>query len=245
MELDALAFGAHADDVELACSGTIIKLGCLGHKTGIIALTRGEMATRGNAEIRAREFKKASEIMGLAVQKMLDLPDGDVEVTWENKLKIIREIRTYRPKVVFAPYWIARHPDHEEASLLVRKAAYLAGLRKLDTGQEPFRPRRVIYFQTRFEFKPSFVVDISDFHDKKIKSIMVYRSQFHSGQKSSSEKDETLISQPAFLDGIVNRDRQYGAYIGVKYGEPFLVREAIKLDDPVEFFGPEYSEAVP
>lgn len=245
MELDALAFGAHADDVELACSGTIIKMGSLGYKTGVITLTRGESATRGNADIRAQEFKEASEIMGLTVQKMLDLPDGCVEATGENKLKIIKEIRAYKPRVVFAPYWVARHPDHEETSHLVRKAAYLAGLKKLDTGQESFRPHKVIFYQTRFEFKPSFIVDISDFHEQKIKSILAYKSQFHHKQKYEFGEEKTLISQPEFLDRIATRDRQYGAYIGVKYGEPFLIREALKLDDPVAFFGPEYLETVP
>ena len=177
--LDALAFGAHADDVELACSGTIIKLGALGYKTGIITLTQGEMATRGTAEIRANEFEDAGEIMGLAVHKMLDIPDGRVEGTRENKQKIIEEIRAFKPRIVFAPYWVARHPDHEETSHLVRKAAYLAGLKKWDSDQEPYRPVRVLYYQTRFEFKPSFIVDISDFHKQKIKSIKKPFSKYY------------------------------------------------------------------
>ncbi len=245
MKLDALAFGAHADDVELACSGTIIKLSARGYKTGIITLTQGEMATRGSAEVRAEEFREASEMMGLAVHKMLDIPDGRIEDSWENKLKIVKEIRAYKPRIVFAPYWIARHPDHEETSHLVRKAAYLAGLRKLDTDQEPFRPYKVIYYQTRFEFAPSFIVDISDFHEKKVKSVLAYKSQFHNSQKSEFGGDETLISRPEFLDRIVTRDKQYGAYIGVKYGEPFLIREALKVEDPVAFFGPEYLDTIP
>ncbi len=245
MRLDALAFGAHADDVELTSSGTIIKLGALGYKTGIITLTRGEMATRGSAEIRAKEFAEASEIMGLAVHKMLDIPDGRVEGTWENKLKIIKEIRSHRPRILFAPYWIARHPDHEESSHLVRKAAYLAGLKKLDTGQEPFRPNKVIFYQTRFEFQPSFIVDISDSHEQKIQSILAYRSQFHQKHTAVSGDEETLISSPEFLDRIVTRDRQYGAYIGVKYGEPFLIRETLRVDDPVAYFGPEYLDSIP
>jgi bacillithiol biosynthesis deacetylase BshB1 len=245
VKLDALAFGAHADDVELACSGTIIKLGALGYKTGIITLTRGEAATRGSAETRAKEFQEASEIMGLAASKMLDIPDGRVEDSWENKLKIIEEIRVYKPKIVFAPYWITRHPDHEETSRLVRKAAYLAGLIKLETDQEPFRPYKVIYYQARFEFKPSFIVDISDFHEQKVRSILAYKSQFHHTQKSEFGDDETLISRPEFLDRIATRDKQYGAYIGVKYGEPFLIREALRVDDPVEFFGSEYLDTVP
>jgi bacillithiol biosynthesis deacetylase BshB1 len=245
VKLDVLAFGAHADDVELACSGTIIKLTASGYKTGIVTLTQGEMATRGSAEVRAKEFKEASEIIGLAVHKMLDIPDGRVEVTWENKLKVVEEIRAYKPRIIFAPYWQSRHPDHEKTSHLTREAAYLSGLKKLDTGQDPHRANKIIYYQTRFEFKPSFIVDISDFHDRKIRSILAYKSQFHHEHKAEFGDAETLISQPEFLERVVTRDKQYGAYIGVMYGEPFLVREAIKVDDPVAFFGPEYLETLP
>lgn len=245
MKLDALAFGAHADDVELACSGTIIKLGASGYKTGVITLTRGEMATRGSAEIRAQEFAQSAKIMGLASHKMLDIPDSRIEVTWENKIKIIKEIRTYKPRIVFAPYWVSRHPDHEKASHLVREAAYLSGLKKLKTDQESYRPYRVIYYQTRFEFKPSFIVDISDFHTQKMKSVLSYKSQLHHQDKAEFGEDETLLSRPEFLDRIETRDKQYGTYIGVKYGEPFLVREAIKINDPVDFFDAEYLETIP
>lgn len=245
VKLDALAFGAHADDVEIACSGTVIKMGASGHRTGIVTLTRGEMATKGNAELRTQEFARAAEIMGLAVHKMLDIPDGRIEVTWENKIKIIQEIRAFKPRIVFAPYWISRHPDHEKTSLLVREAAFLSGLKKLETDQEPHRPFKVIFYPTRFEFKPSFIVDISDFHEKKIESILAYTSQFHQQERTESGKEDTLISRPDFPDRITTRDRQYGTYIGVKYGEPFLVREALKINDPVDFFGPEYLETIP
>ena len=245
MKLDALAFGAHADDVELACSGTIIKLGASGYKTGVITLTQGEMATRGSAEIRAQEFAQSAKIMGLASHKMLDIPDGRIEVTWENKIKIIKELRTYKPRIVFTPYWVSRHPDHEKASHLVREATYLSGLKKLKTDQEPYKPYKVIYYQTRFEFKPSFIVDISDFHAQKMKTILSYKSQFHHQNKAEFGNDETLLSRPEFLDRIETRDKQYGTYIGVKYGEPFLVREAIKINDPVDFFDKEYLETIP
>jgi bacillithiol biosynthesis deacetylase BshB1 len=245
VKLDALAFGAHADDVELACSGTIIKLEASGYKTGVITLTRGEMATRGSTEIRAQEFAQSAKIMGLASHKMLDIPDGRIEVTWENKIKIIKEIRTYKPRIVFTPYWVSRHPDHEKASHLVREAAYLSGLEKLKTDQEPYKPHKIIYYQTRFEFKPSFIVDISDFHAQKMKTILSYKSQLHHQDKAEFGDDETLLSRPEFLDRIETRDKQYGAYIGVKYGEPFLVREAIKINDPVDFFDKEYLETIP
>lgn len=240
MQLDALAFGAHADDVELTCAGTIIKLGALGHKTGVITLTRGELGTRGTTEIRQQEFADSGKIMGLSVQKMLDLPDGNVSVNWENKLKVIREIREYKPRIVFVPYWEVRHPDHGNASHLVREAAFLAGLKKIDTGQEAHRPYKVIYYECRFEFQPSFIVDISDYHDRKVKAIQAYKSQFHNPEKDRYGEDGTNISTPEFLESIITRAKQYGSYIGVKYAEPFLVREPMRLDDPVTFFGPEY-----
>jgi bacillithiol biosynthesis deacetylase BshB1 len=245
VKLDALAFGAHADDVELGCSGTILKLGALGHKTGVIALTRGEMATRGSVEIREEEFAQSAKIMGLSTHKILDIPDGRIEDTWQNKLKIIEEMRTYRPRIIFAPYWISRHPDHDKTSTLVREAAYLSGLKKLETDQEAYRPFRIIYYQTRFEFQPSFIVDISGFHEKKMKSILCYKSQFHHPDKEEFGNDETLISSPEFLDRIEARDRYYGTLIGVKFGEPFLVREAIRINDPVDFFNDKYLEKIP
>jgi len=247
MTLDALAFGAHADDAELSCGGTLIKLAEMGYKTGVVVLTRGETGTRGSAEIRAQEFAKAAEVMGLAAHKMLDLSDGRVEVSWENKLKIIAEIRTHRPRIVFAPYWVDRHPDHENASQLVRASAYLAGLKKIETAQEAFRPVKVVFCQSRFEFAPSFVVDITDSHAQKMNAIRAYASQFHRPDQPeiTPASGETLIGRPEFLDLIEARDRRYGAQIGAKYGEPFLVREALKVDDPVAFFGPEYLWTIP
>ena len=245
MDLDALAFGAHADDAELGCGGTLIKLAGLGHTTGVVVLTRGEMATRGSAEIRAGELANAARIMGLTAHQMLDIPDGRVEGTWENKLKIIGVLRAYRPKIVFAPYWVDRHPDHEQATHLVRQAAYLAGLKKLETGQPPFRPHKVIYYQTRFEFTPSFIVDISGAHEQKMRAVRAYESQFHRPGQAEPASEGTLIGRPEFLDTIEARARHYGAQIGAKFGEPFFVREAVKLEDPVEFFGPEYLWTIP
>jgi bacillithiol biosynthesis deacetylase BshB1 len=255
MNLDVLAFGAHADDVELACGGTLIKLGALGHQVGVIALTRGEMGTRGTPEIRLREFDNSAEIMGLAAYSMLDIPDARVEATWENKLKVIAVIRAHRPRIVFAPYWNDRHPDHEQASRLVRESAYLAGLKKIDTGQEAFRPFRVVFYQGRFEFAPSFIVDTTGFYERKMDAIRAYQSQFyhpdeggsasgsapgsapHSGSSAGAGAPETPISRPEFLDALEARDRRWGAQIGVKYGEPFLVREPLSVDDPVAFLG--------
>ena len=245
MKLDVIAFGAHPDDVELGCGGTITKLGAMGYRTGVVALTRGEMGTRGSAEIRASEFAAAARVMGVSVHKALDMPDGRVELTWENKVKVIREIRAYQPRIVLAPYWVARHPDHEVASRIVREASYLAGLKKLDTGQEAHRPFRVLFYQSRFEFSPSFVVDISGSHEKKLQAIRSYGSQFNGPAKADHGTDETLISRPDFIKRIETRDRHYGTYVGVEFGEPFLVREALRIDDPVDFFGPECLETIP
>jgi bacillithiol biosynthesis deacetylase BshB1 len=245
MDLDALAFGAHADDVELGCGGTLIKLAGLGHKTGVIVLTRGEMGTRGDIKTRASEFEDSARIMGLAAHQTLDIPDGRVEVTWENKLKIIETIRAHKPKIVFAPYWVSRHPDHEQTSHLVRQAAYLAGLKKLNTGQPAVRPHKVIYYPSRFEFRPSFIVDISDSQAQKMRAVKAYRSQFQTQNQDGAESDGTLIGRTDFLASIETRDRYYGGHIGVRYGEPFFVREAIQLKDPVESFGPEYLWAIP
>ncbi len=245
MKLDVIAFGAHPDDVELGCGGTITKLGTEGYRTGVVALTRGEMGTRGSAEIRASEFAAAARVMGVSVHKALDMPDGRVELTWENKVKVIREIRAHQPRIVFAPYWVARHPDHEVASRIVREASYLAGLKKLDTGQEAHRPFKVLFYQSRFEFSPSFVVDISSFHEKKLQAIRSYESQFNGPNKEDHGTDVTLISRSDFIKRIETRDRQYGTYVGVEFGEPFLVREALRIDDPVDFFGPECLETIP
>ncbi len=238
--LDALAFGAHPDDIELTCAGTLLKLSALGYKTGVIALTRGELGTRGTPEIRQQEFEAAAKILGLSVHKMLDLSDGDIAVNMETKLNVIREIRIYQPRIVLAPYWVVRHPDHGHTSQLVREAAFYAGLKKIDTGQKPHRPNKVIYYAERFEFQPSFIVDISDYHERKVQAIQAYQSQFHNPEKHKYGEEETNVSRPEFLEAIITRDKQYGSYIGAKYGEPFLVREPMRLDDPVAFFGPEY-----
>jgi bacillithiol biosynthesis deacetylase BshB1 len=243
--LDAIAFGAHPDDVELGCGGTIIKLGALGYTTGVITLTRGEMGTRGSAEIRQREFAASAKEMNVSIHKALDMPDGRLEPNWENKVRVIREIRAHRPRIVFAPYWVARHPDHEAASQIVREASYLSGLKKVDTGQEAHRPFKVLFYQSRFEFTPSFIVDISSIHEKKLDAIKCYASQFDNPRRALYGTDETLISRPDFMQRIETRDRQYGTYIGVEFGEPFLVREALKIDDPVKYFGPECLETIP
>jgi bacillithiol biosynthesis deacetylase BshB1 len=241
MSLDALAFGAHPDDVELGCSGTLIKLAFEGYQTGVISLTCGELSTRGTVEIRAKEFDRAAEVMQVSVHKMLNIPDGFIEPSRVQKLKVIQQIRAHRPGVVLAPYWLDRHPDHANASVLVREAAYLAGLERIDTNQDAFRPNRVIFYPCRYEFKPSFVVDISRFHDQKLRAIQAYRSQFDHPEKGRFGDRETNISRPEFLEAVITRSKQYGSYIGTAFGEPFLVREPLRVDDLVAFFDTTYT----
>ena len=237
LQLDALAFAAHPDDVELSCAGTIIKLAKMGYKTGIVSLTAGEMGTRGTPEIRQKEFEAAGKIMGLSVHKNLGVPDSRVQANEENRLKVIKAIRAYTPKIVFAPYWETRHPDHAHCSHLVRESAFFSGLKKIDTGQEPFRPGKVIYYMEMYDFSPSFIVDVSDTFADKIKSIRAYDSQFHNPQNSANEDEETFISSPEFLEFIIHRGEYWGNKIGAKYGEPFLIREPISITDPVALFG--------
>ncbi len=245
MELDLLAFGPHPDDVELFCSGTLIKLGLKGYSTGIAALTRGELGTRGTPDIRSKEFEQAAEILGLSYHRILDMPDGDVTSDRKSKIEIIRIIRDLRPKIILAPYWEDRHPDHYHTARLVQEAAFLAGLTKIATEQEAHRPRRVVYYPCWFEFEPSFVVDVTECHPRKMEAIRAYRSQFHHLDKENYGRQETLISQPEFLENIVTRAKRYGSSIGVAYGEAFLVRETLRVDDPIEFFGPECVNTLP
>jgi hypothetical protein len=236
MTLDVLAFGAHADDTELACGGTLIKLAGMGYRTGVVALTRGEMATRGSAEARAREFATAAEVMGLAVHKMLDIPDGRVEVTWENKLKIISEIRAHTPRIVIAPYWVDRHPDHENASQLVRASVYLAGLKRIETG-EAFRPAKLVFarpvrvlsvVRRRYQRGPA-----QNERDPglclSIPSPDQPASEVASGETSSAGPNSDSHRGP---DRLRRPDRRNtGA---------FSRPRSLESDDPVAFFGPDY-----
>jgi bacillithiol biosynthesis deacetylase BshB1 len=235
-KIDALAFGAHPDDVELMCGGTMIKLAKMGYQVGIISLTAGELGSKGTAEIRNTEFNAASEIMGLKIHKILDIPDGGVAVKDEYKIKVIEQIRQYTPKIIFAPYWKTRHPDHGYCSQLVRESAFLSGLKKIETGQAAFRPARVIYYMERFEFLPSFIVDISDVFERKMEAIKSYKSQIYNPDDSPNQKEMTYISSYSFLQSIVFRGQYWGHKIGNRYGEPFYVNEPLNIDDPVQHF---------
>ena len=245
MSIDFLAFGAHPDDIELGCAGTLIKLAKQGYQTAAVTLTQGESGTRGTQEIREQEFDKAAEMMRVSHYRMLDIPDAGIEETQFNKLKVVEVIRELRPRLVATVHWEARHPDHVHASNLVRDAAMISGLKNLNIGASSFsqpkrdawRPFRVLYFPERFSVPISFVVDITDSFEEKMQAIHAHESQFHGANVEKYGAEQTPISRPEFLQAIENKNRQWGAMIGVKYGEAFFVREAVKIEDPVAAFG--------
>lgn len=223
MKLDVLAFGAHPDDVELSCAGTLAKHKSLGQKVGIIDLTRGELGTRGNAELRAIESKNASEVLGLTLRENLAMPDGFFSNTKENQLLIIEKIRKYQPEIVLCNAIYDRHPDHAKGSNLVSDACFYSGLIKLETfengaAQQAWRPKFVYHYIQDRHIKPDFIVDISESIETKMKSIFCYSSQFYN---PDSPEPNTPISSKQFIDGIRNRCAEWGRIIGVEYGEGF------------------------
>jgi len=248
--LDILAIAAHRDDVEQTCGGTLLKAALRGQRTGILDLTQGEMGTRGTAEDRAREATDAAKILGAVWRHALDIPDGRVENTWENRLKVAGVIRETRPQVVILPYWKGRHPDHYTASVLGYEACFLAGLAKLDTARAgpfdfaqgrlrdsrqdasaklspPYRPFKIIYATLYYDIRPSFVVDISDQFEGKFASILAYKSQF-SDQQAGRDLFPAHDEIRARVDAMA---RFYGMLGGVTYAEPFLQKEVGLVDD--------------
>ncbi len=234
--LDILAIAAHRDDVEQTCGGALLKGSQHGQRVGILDLTQGEMGTRGSAEDRAREATAAAKILGVRWRRALDIPDGRVENTWENRLKVAGVIRETRPRVVILPYWKGRHPDHYTTSVLGYEACFLAGLKKLDPqGQlgaisaqlPPHRPFKIIYCTLYYDVRPTFVVDISDQFEKKFDSIMAYQSQY-----SDQEAGKDLFpANDEIRARVESMARYYGALGGVKYGEPFLQKEVGLVGD--------------
>lgn len=233
MKLDVLAIGAHPDDVELGCAGTIAKLVKLGYKVGIIDLTEGELGTRGNREIRAKEAKKASQILSLKVRENLHIPDGSIEVTKENIFKIIQKIRLYQPELLLFPHWYDRHPDHSHTHQLAKEAWYYSGLANIKTiysgqQQRSWRPKLYFNYMMKFEFTPNIIVDISDVYDIRQKAIRAYKSQFYNPK---SRGPETLLSKRSFLEFIDTRAKFYGQLIGVRYGDPLHSPQPIGIEN--------------
>ncbi len=231
-KLDVLAIAAHPDDIELSCGGTIAKLTKQGKKVGVVDLTQGEMGTRGSAEIRLQEAEKAAKILGLTVRENLKFYDGKFTTGHVNKTRLIRVIRKYKPDVLLIPHWLERHPDHERAHRLSRDAWFYSGLAKIPTEDEdgtmlePHRPKICYHFMQKYEFEPSFIVDISDVYDIRMEAIKAYESQFHNPH---STEPETILSRPDFMQFMETRMRYYGNRIGVHYGEPFYAIESIGI----------------
>jgi bacillithiol biosynthesis deacetylase BshB1 len=225
--LDILAIAAHRDDVEQTCGGTLLKMAQLGYRTGILDLTRGEMGTRGSAEDREREAAEAGRILQVAWRGALDIPDGRVENTFDNKLKVARVLREQRPRVVILPYWKGRHPDHYTASTLGYEACFLAGLAKLDLDATPHRPFKIIYATLYYDVRPTFVVDITDQFEARFQSLMAYKTQF-----SDQEAGKDLFpAQKEIRARVESMARFYGMLGGVEMAEPFLQKEVGLVDD--------------
>ena len=212
--------------------GTIARFSSQGLSVGIADFTKGEMSTRGNLKTRAMETQAASKILKVKVRENLGLKDGNISLSENSLKKTITLIRKYKPKLVFAPYFNDRHPDHIDASAIVKRAVFKSGLEKFRTSvggkiQYPFRPKKIFYYMQTYLFPPSVIVDISDHFETKMRSVLAFKSQFHN---SSLKKEETFISRPEFLEYVEARAKFYGFQIGKRYGEPFFCEEAIEYD---------------
>ena len=232
MKLDILAFGAHPDDVELGCAGTILKEVSLGKKVGIVDLTRGELGTRGSAEIRDQEATAAAKILGVSVRENLQMRDGFFVNDEKHQLEIIKMIRKYQPEIVLCNAIDDRHIDHAKGSKLVSDACFLSGLIKIETeldGQKQlaWRPKVVYHYLQWKNIEPDFVVDITGFNDQKIASILAYRTQFYDPE---SDEPESPITSKNFLESLSYRSRDLGRLTGVEYAEGFTVERCLAVN---------------
>ena len=241
--LDVLAIAAHRDDVEQTCGGTLLKMARQGARTGVLDLTQGELGSRGSAESRATEAADAARILQVAWREALDIPDGRVENTCANRIKIARVIREQRPRVVILPYWKGRHPDHYTCATLGYEACFLAGLRRLGhtaatqdvdsfeihrlRNHEPFRPFKIVYATLYYDVRPTFVVDITEEFKAKLESILAYKEQF--ADQDAGSKD--FPAHAEIRERVASMAHFYGMLAGVKHGEPFFQKEVGLVDD--------------
>jgi len=224
---EVLAIAAHRDDVEQTCGGTLLRMRSAGVSTAILDLTQGEAGTRGSAAERAAEAAEAARILGAGWREALDIPDGRVENTWENKLKVVEVLRRVRPRVVILPYWTARHPDHATASTLGYEACFLSGLAKIETGTAPHRPFKIVYASLYADVRPSFVVDITPFIEDRHRALMAYHSQYASQSAGSG----LFVPEEEIRERTYAEARHYGTLAGVRYAEPFVQKEVGLVDD--------------
>jgi bacillithiol biosynthesis deacetylase BshB1 len=227
--VDLLAIAAHPDDVEQTCGGTLLRMAEAGYRTGVIDLTAGEMGTRGTPEQRIEESHAAAAVMRLAHRSNMRFPDTRLINTIEYRERLALEVRRLRPRAVILPYWEARHPDHYHAGHISFDACFLAGLRKLDAASEPHRPYKVLYSSLYANVTPSFVVDISRYFERRMESLFCYESQY--GEQAGGSG--LFPSQQEIRDRLAGIARFYGNLIGVKYGEPFVAKETMQVDDVV------------
>jgi len=224
-----LFIGAHPDDIELNCGGTVIKLIESGKKVGIADLTLAELSTLGDINLRKKETDAASKMLGISVRENLKIEDGNIEINKTNKEKIIKVIRKYKPELVFAPYPLDRHPDHINAGNLIREAFFYSGLEKIKIkNSESYRPKKLIFYRNAYEMPVSFIFDISSVHDKKIEVLKCYESQFYN---PISKVSKTLISSKLFEYEIEARARHFGFKIGVEFGEPYFSYDSVKINE--------------
>lgn len=225
--IDVLAIAAHRDDVEQTCGGTLLRMRSLGLRTGILDLTQGEAGTRGSAEERAAEAEEAGRILGVSWRGALDIPDGRVENTWDNRIKIVRRLRGLRPRAVILPYWQGRHPDHYNSATLGYEACFLSGLAKIDTGEQPFRPFKIVYASLYADVRPSFVVDITPYVEQRFQALLAYRSQYADQPAGGS----LFVPHDEIRERTFSEARHYGLLGGVRYAEPFVQKEVGLVDD--------------
>lgn len=229
MSLDVLAIAAHPDDVEQTCGGTLIRMAEMGYRTGVLDLTAGDMGTRGTPEQRIAESQEAGRHMRLSWRDNQLMPDARLENTITARMTLAMRIRELKPRVVILPYWEARHPDHYRCSEIGFEACFLAGLKKLDEYSEPHRPAKILYASLYADVKPSFVVDISAQFERRMTALLSYASQYG----EVAEGGALFPNEAEIRDRLGAIARFYGNLIGVKYGEPFVVKEAMRIDDIV------------
>ena len=226
-KLDILVFGAHPDDVELGCGGTILKHVNQGYKVGIIDLTRGELGTRGTEETRSNETENSTKILGVSLRDNMGFKDGFFQNDESHKMELIKKIREYKPEIVITNAPTDRHPDHGRSSDLTIDSCFLSGLEKIETGQDVWRPKHIYHYIQFNTILPDFVVDITDEIEQKIESILCYKTQFYNPE---SEETETIISSEDFLESVKYRAKDLGRQSACKYAEGFITNQTLKVN---------------